>query len=256
MAASALGAPRLTQAPGMMAVEQGRRVIEAEHVQMGGEGNNSVSGSEDEEEESPPVPPKSAATRFAALPSPQGLPKSGSSSPTKRKPTPKAKLSYVPGARLEATPPSPLPSSHSLTLHQTQSQPYLVSSANSSPLASASSTRSTFPSSPHRANTITNPPRSSSSTFSVGSLITATLSSSNIGSSPPTSKNGAKEKRQEIGGGLPKAFLSHLLRLQACRSQLDLLRSLQDISTRLVVVPKLARLSSLRAEVRLHTPAL
>lgn len=64
------------------------------------------------------------------------------------------------------------------------------------------------------------------------------------------SKNGAKEKRQEIGGGLPKAFLSHLLRLQACRSQLDLLRSLQDISTRLVVVPKLARLSSLRAEVR------
>ncbi|KAK4051786.1 Phosphatidylinositol 4-kinase pik1alpha (PI4-kinase)(PtdIns-4-kinase) [Microbotryomycetes sp. JL221] len=48
---------------------------------------------------------------------------------------------------------------------------------------------------------------------------------------------------------LPKLYLKRLLILESCRSQLDLLRSLQDISTRLVLVPRMARLSSLRAEL-------
>ena len=48
---------------------------------------------------------------------------------------------------------------------------------------------------------------------------------------------------------VPPETLRLLLRSYACRSQLDLLTRLQDISTRLVVVPKIARLSALRAEL-------
>lgn len=47
----------------------------------------------------------------------------------------------------------------------------------------------------------------------------------------------------------PATVLTQALRCHAMRSQLDLLTSLQDISTRLVVVPKMARLSALRAEL-------
>lgn len=48
---------------------------------------------------------------------------------------------------------------------------------------------------------------------------------------------------------LPQDLLVDMLRSHACRAQLDLLNSLQDISTRLVNVPKMARLSALRAEL-------
>ena len=48
---------------------------------------------------------------------------------------------------------------------------------------------------------------------------------------------------------IPPPTISAMLRSYACRSQLDLLTSLQDISTRLIVVPKMARLSALRAEL-------
>lgn len=48
---------------------------------------------------------------------------------------------------------------------------------------------------------------------------------------------------------LPREALSRLLRAHSCRAQLDLLSSLQDISTRLVNVPKPARVSALRAEL-------
>ncbi|KNZ56918.1 atypical/PI4K protein kinase [Puccinia sorghi] len=48
---------------------------------------------------------------------------------------------------------------------------------------------------------------------------------------------------------IPHGLLNQVLKSQSMRSQLDLITSLQDIATRLVVVPKKARLSALRAEL-------
>ncbi|KAA1118106.1 Phosphatidylinositol 4-kinase pik1alpha (PI4-kinase)(PtdIns-4-kinase) [Puccinia graminis f. sp. tritici] len=48
---------------------------------------------------------------------------------------------------------------------------------------------------------------------------------------------------------IPDGLLNQVLKSQSMRSQLDLITSLQDIATRLVVVPKKARLSALRAEL-------
>ncbi|PLW07183.1 hypothetical protein PCANC_16315 [Puccinia coronata f. sp. avenae] len=48
---------------------------------------------------------------------------------------------------------------------------------------------------------------------------------------------------------IPVGLLNQVLKSQSMRSQLDLITSLQDIATRLVVVPKKARLSALRAEL-------
>ncbi|WAR59272.1 hypothetical protein PtB15_10B614 [Puccinia triticina] len=48
---------------------------------------------------------------------------------------------------------------------------------------------------------------------------------------------------------IPHGLLDQVLKSQSMRSQLDLITSLQDIATRLVVVPKKARLSALRAEL-------
>lgn len=91
---------------------------------------------------------------------------------------------------------------------------------------------------------------STTPSLSVPSLPTATQSASYlIGGGSPSSSTAHISGSTLPGYGLPKEFLSRILLLQACRSQLDLLRSLQDISTRLVLVPKPARLSSLRAEL-------
>lgn len=64
-----------------------------------------------------------------------------------------------------------------------------------------------------------------------------------------SSTSSLSQARLEAGDTLPPEVLSLLLRSYACRSQLDLLTSLQDIATRLIVVPRLARLSALRAEL-------
>ncbi|EGG11197.1 uncharacterized protein MELLADRAFT_92333 [Melampsora larici-populina 98AG31] len=48
---------------------------------------------------------------------------------------------------------------------------------------------------------------------------------------------------------IPSHVLDQVLKSQSMRSQLDLITNLQDISTRLVIVPKMARLSALRAEL-------
>lgn len=48
---------------------------------------------------------------------------------------------------------------------------------------------------------------------------------------------------------IPTHVFSQVLKSQSMRSQLDLITNLQDISTRLVIVPKMARLSALRAEL-------
>ena len=52
-----------------------------------------------------------------------------------------------------------------------------------------------------------------------------------------------------MAASVPRNVLVSLLRSYACRAQLDLLSTLQDISTRLILVPKMARVSSLRAEL-------
>lgn len=236
MGASVFGMPSLAATSGPMAVEQGRRMGDMEHLRIGSDGSGSGSESEEDDEQAPPapnglakkLPPPPAKDR--GKPSPRGSSKRRGST-----------LSYAPGARIEATPPSPLPPSplpaQVLTHHQSQSQPHL-SSNQSSPLGSPLRSGNFSPVVPKRS--FTNPPLAVAKPFSsalvVGHRSTSTLVSTGEAQMP--------------GAGLPKAFLSQVLRLQACRSQLDLLRSLQDISTRLVVVPKPARLSSLRAEVR------
>lgn len=48
---------------------------------------------------------------------------------------------------------------------------------------------------------------------------------------------------------IPTSLLNQVLQSQSMRSQLDLITNLQDIATRLVIVPKKARLSALRAEL-------
>lgn len=64
-----------------------------------------------------------------------------------------------------------------------------------------------------------------------------------------TSNLPAASSKSNLSADIPPESMKAMLRSYACRSQLDLLTSLQDISTRLIVVPKMARLSSLRAEL-------
>lgn len=67
----------------------------------------------------------------------------------------------------------------------------------------------------------------------------------------PYSSSASSLSQTRLGAelSLPPETISLLLRSYACRSQLDLITSLQDIATRLIVVPRLARLSALRAEL-------
>lgn len=83
-------------------------------------------------------------------------------------------------------------------------------------------------------------------------IATPHLAASSTPSFHPYSKsaNNLGDRQEENANiSLPSATLSLLLRSYACRSQLNLLTCLQDIATRLIVVPKLARLSALRAEL-------
>lgn len=255
--AASVGMPGLAMEAGSVAIDQGRRVEEMERRRLSADGAEGGSGSESGSEAEAPRA-GSASNGRKATPGPaagkvNGILKNKTVARLgpKRSQTQPAP-SYLPGPRLEATPPSPL-SSPLATQHQSQSLSFLPSPLKSyrSPLASYSS--SIF----EKQRNGTAPPRpkaglrpsfgtASSPPLSFTSQPTATHSASYLLSSPLSS---TPTDSALPGYGFPKPFLAQLLRLQAQRSQLDLLRSLQDISTRLVVVPKPARLSSLRAEL-------
>ncbi|GAA5822319.1 hypothetical protein JCM11251_006299 [Rhodosporidiobolus azoricus] len=262
MLLAAIGMPGLVNATGRMVIEQGRRVEQvgkldvAEEEEDGGKGGkrtNSNSGSESEEDRwDSSKPTKSsrsattATTNGAAAKEKKARPRRGSTQPN-----------YLPGDRITASPKIPISATY-----DTRSMSFLPS-----PLANSGSFST--PSTPHlsRHGGKSADAKALSPSASVkrsGSLRSSTLPSLSVPSLPMTSHSASNLLSSSLspsgtsshltgttllGYGLPKSFLSHLLLLQACRSQLDLVRSLQDIATRLVLVPKPARLSSLRAEL-------
>ncbi|KAM0752432.1 kinase-like protein [Meredithblackwellia eburnea MCA 4105] len=255
--------PKLTEIIGSVAVEQGRRIVPLEKsLDLDSDDEREGGGAEgsgsDEDR-----PPKAGGSQAQATLS--GSPRKPNGKANGKGPTTlAAKLkgtvsrsspkrsqtgpipSYVPGPRLEATPPSPLNMPPSKEVKASSDflppSPLINSSPLHTPTALARSRTNgpdTTPPPRKRGATGSHSPNPlhPSPSLSVPSL-PLTRSASNIPNNPlpPLST-------------LPKAFLSHLLLLQSSRTQLDLIRSLQDISTRLVSVPKLARLSSLRAEL-------
>ncbi|BGP26090.1 1-phosphatidylinositol 4-kinase [Rhodotorula toruloides] len=255
---AAIGMPQLVNVAGRMVVEQGRRIepptrddveVDEEEVREGG---NSESGSEAEAGVAKAVVAKKTKAGIAgallngSAKGPKKATGSSSSKPTKRSQT---QPNYLPGDRITASPRIPLPSAH-----ETRSMSFLPSpSAKSptkptttSPVASSSSHLSQLERRGSLKHSVLR--QSTASSLSTPSLPMTSKSASNLLNSPSSNSQHLSGIAMP-GYGLPKTFLSRLLLLQACRSQLDLIRSLQDISTRLVLVPKPARLSSLRAEL-------
>ncbi|GAA6064673.1 hypothetical protein JCM10212_001789 [Sporobolomyces blumeae] len=255
---AAFAMPSLVNSCGRMVLEQGRRVDqvstldavddddgdEAEEVGTKGKKKLDESGSD---EERPVTSPKRPSMRTNGS--------SRSTKPTSPRASRRSSTqpNYLPGARLEPTPAIPL---------STKSTETKSSSFFPNPFARPSSSSTLNPSSAastpslgkglSRAKSMRNPhplvgKTSNTPSISVPSLPMTSHSASNLASSSMSTQHLTGSTLP--GYGLPKAFLSHLLLLQACRSQLDLVRSLQDISTRLVLVPKPARVSSLRAEL-------
>ncbi|KAK4703186.1 phosphatidylinositol 4-kinase B, partial [Phenoliferia sp. Uapishka_3] len=256
--AAAIGMPTLAGVVGPVAIEQGRRIVPLERsseVDSDEEENAEASGSGSDEDKATQGLKKlegSGSSKSKGLrpngksPASSVPPKSLSAS--RITPGPKRRPSYIPGLPLEATPPSSLSYSSEKKL-PTMPGGYLppspLSTPSSSPLVSRSQSRHNNPTTPPLADTPTR--------RRIGHPVTSTSLPATSLSVPslPMSRSASYlvSSQSNTGSHLPKAFLSHLLLLQSSRTQLDLLRSLQDISTRLVSVPKLARLSSLRAEL-------
>lgn len=275
--AAGIALPALTETAGAIAIEQGRRIEDLEP--QGDEENEedteerrrnsaSGSGSEDdiitEKKVSPlgsrqtpttgsiskggtKTPPASLSNgkRFLSTSVRKSSKKSGYSRRQSQPPD------YVPGARLIPSAPStPLSSATHYTEEPSffPAIPHSPSMSPTSPTPPNSSTMSAKPPLPSPTNRRTaSHLKNNPTSLSVPSLPTSHSASYLL--TNPTSSSSSLSGATLPGYGLPRAFLSQLLLLQSCRTQLDLLRSLQDISTRLVIVPKLARLSSLRAEL-------
>lgn len=163
-----------------------------------------------------------------------------------------AQPNYLPGARIEPSPAIPFAT--------TTTTPTKSSSSFFPNPFSMSSKPFTKPGALGRAKSLKAPLTSRKinggnvPSISSPSLPMTSHSATNLVASSPSLASTLSSSHHLTGStlpgyGLPRQFLSHLLLLQACRSQLDLVRSLQDISTRLVLVPKPARVSSLRAEL-------
>lgn len=273
---AAIGMPGLVNATGGMIVEQGRRPelltksVDAGDIGLGdAEGSRAEeanSGSDEEDEvwdkplEQGPAKsrPKMPSLRSTSSSATSFRSASGKDAKTIKTPAKRtqAQPNYLPGDRIIASPRIPLSSAH-----ESRSMSFLPSPLLSRPskLGKASTGGTTTPSSTklsvdegppalqRRASAASRLRPGTAPSLSVPSL-PMSHSAGNLLGSPATSAHHLSGTTLP-GYGLPKPFLSRLLLLQACRSQLDLLRSLQDISTRLVLVPKPARLSSLRAEL-------
>ncbi|GAA5913161.1 1-phosphatidylinositol 4-kinase [Sporobolomyces salmoneus] len=243
--AAAFAMPGLVNAAGRMVIEQGRRIEQPSKLENDDEdeteGNKEDSGSEEEK----------AIPSGVKTPTPNGTVKGNGSKPSSPRISRRssAQPNYLPGARIEASPAIPFsttvksePKSSSFFPNPfSKPTPPSPVPAKTGGLGRAQSFRSPHPPSSRKSSN--NVP-----SISVPSLPITSVSASNLASSPSLSTQHLSGSTLP-GYGLPKSFLSHLLLLQACRSQLDLVRSLQDISTRLVLVPKPARVSSLRAEL-------
>ncbi|GAA5977221.1 hypothetical protein JCM10908_004899 [Rhodotorula pacifica] len=281
---AAIGMPGLVNATGGMIIEQGRRpeqVVksdEAGDIGMNGgekgraDEGNSGSDEEDEEELLWDKPLEQASGTGKPQPKPPTLRSSSSATSVRsstgkeaKKPKTPAKRSqtqpnYLPGDRIIASPRIPLSSAFESRSMSFLPSPLLSRATSKTGMASTGGTSTPSsklavadgggggpPALQRRASAASRLRPGAPPSLSVPSL-PMSHSAGNLLGSPATTAHQLSGTTLP-GYGLPKPFLSRLLLLQACRSQLDLLRSLQDISTRLVLVPKLARLSSLRAEL-------
>ncbi|POY74487.1 putative 1-phosphatidylinositol 4-kinase [Rhodotorula taiwanensis] len=274
---AAIGMPVIVNATGGMIVEQGQRLEQvtksddAGDIGLGEKGRPDPenSGSDDEElwdhppEKANKGRPKSISrTSSTTAASAKGSTSTSRASKPPQTPAKRTQTqpNYLPGDRIVASPRIPLAPSQ-----ETRSMSFLpsplLSRANSKsgstsdgkPVASGPSSKLAVtegggtPALQRRASAASRLRPGAPPSLSVPSL-PISHSAGNLLGSPATNSHHLSGATLP-GYGLPKPFLSRLLLLQACRSQLDLLRSLQDISTRLVLVPKPARLSSLRAEL-------
>lgn len=274
--AAAIAVPRLAKTSGKVAIEQGRRVEQltksADSDDEEEEGQREGSGSEEEDqwgrEPAKAAAPTKTGAKLASLgksvldgatAAVQGRPVARSKSVSISRSTGKRRdtaPNFFPGAPIEASPSRSL--STKLVSHSHSFLPSPLASSASTPNTPVRSTKgwskgaappTASPLIGRRRGSVMPTSSAPLSSLSVPSLPTATHSASFLQNGSPSSSTSLLTGSTLPGYGLPKPFLSRILLLQACRSQLDLLRSLQDISTRLVLVPKPARLSSLRAEL-------
>ncbi|GAA5981901.1 hypothetical protein JCM11641_001936 [Rhodosporidiobolus odoratus] len=266
--AAVFGMPGLMGVAGRMVVEQGRRIEQvskddaqdpdAEDAAKVA-GGNSDSGSEEDHWDKG-KPGKVVRTDSTPIANGSAKGKKSSSRTPKRSST---QPNYLPGDRIVPSPKIPLSSAHESRSMSFLPSPLITSNSFSVPSTPQPNRAShqAQPSASPFTSIGANLKRSGSVNHALRANTTPSLSvpslslTSHSASSLLTSSLSPSSTAQHLSGstlpgyGLPKPFLSHLLLLQACRSQLDLVRSLQDIATRLVLVPKPARLSSLRAEL-------
>ncbi|GAA5838768.1 hypothetical protein JCM9279_003856 [Rhodotorula babjevae] len=273
---AAVGMPGLVNATGRMIVEQGRRIEEPTKDDTLDEDDEARRGNSESDDErstngasggAAAAAAKAKKAKVAAKVALNGSAKGaggrkGASGGDKGAPRRSATQppNYLPGDRITASPRIPFATD---TAHESRSMSFLPSPLPSSGSFGRSSTAKSSlkssttdgakpPSMLQRRSSLLNQSvrQHSAPSLSVPSLPMTSQSASNLlSSSSPGHSSSHLTGSTMPGYGLPKPFLSRLLLLQACRSQLDLLRSLQDVSTRLVLVPKPARLSSLRAEL-------
>ncbi|GAA5964958.1 hypothetical protein JCM3765_004121 [Sporobolomyces pararoseus] len=257
--AAGVAMPSLVSNAGRMVIEQGRRIEQPSKLDAvenededEQEGNKEDSGSEEEKavasgSKTPTRTPSGTLKNSSKPQSPRNSRRSS------------AQPNYLPGARIEPSPAIPFSTSIKSESKSSSFFPNPFSkSSSTSTLTTGSTSTSKAGGGLGRAKSLRNPHSLSSRksnnnvpSISVPSLPMTSHSASNLASSTMSPSLSTQHLSGSTlpGYGLPKSFLSHLLLLQACRSQLDLVRSLQDISTRLVLVPKPARVSSLRAEL-------
>lgn len=260
---AAIGMPGLVNATGRMVIEQGRRIEEpTKDDAVGDEDDDDEArkGNSESDEELPSSGAGAAAkgkkAKAAAKVSLNGTAKGKKSVSSGDKSGPRRSATqppnYFPGDRITASPRIALSTD---TAHESRSMSFLPSPLPSSGSFARPAKPALKPAPKdgglQRRSSLLNQSvrQHSAPSLSVPSLPMTSQSASNLLSSSPGHSSSHLTGSTMPGYGLPKPFLSRLLLLQACRSQLDLLRSLQDISTRLVLVPKPARLSSLRAEL-------
>ena len=247
--ASAFGLPSMPWFIGRAAVEEGRRQLDGQAQPSAPElGNNS-----DSEEDGRSYSldglhkPKATLRRFSL--DPPTSPKSNM--PTRAKPKP----SYLPGA--------PIPLVESPVLSPIQRQP-ISKRRVVSPKLPQSQSMLELPS-PTATHFAESSPKVSFSKPASPAMSRPPDTAVSLGGAEARQSQLRQKRMSRLTNGhsmstpsltsaspamaLPPHLVMRILRSYACRSQLDLITKLQDISTRLVVVPKVARLSALRAEL-------
>lgn len=250
--AASFGIPVLSWLAGGAAVEEGRRQVDEETAPSAPEpGSNSDS---DDDGRSYSLDsfqkPKQPARRFSL--DPPRSPKMSTSQSTRSS---KPKPSYLPGAPItlgDSPVISPLPREPlsrrrivSPKLPQSQSMMELPSPTAShfvDPSSKVSFSKQVSPALSRPPDTAVSLGGAEARQSQLRQKRLSRLANGHSMSTPSLTSSSP-------GVTLPPHLLMRILRSYACRSQLDLITKLQDISTRLVVVPKVARLSALRAEL-------